>query len=984
MDAPRRAADPRQAPAIRIRGARQHNLRGLDLDLPLGELVVVTGVSGSGKSSLAFDTLYAEGQRRYVETFSAYARQFLERMERPRVEAIEGLPPAIAVDQTNPVRTSRSTVGTMTELADHLKLLYARAARLHCPGCGRALAREGPEAMADRLLAAWGGERVAVAFPVAVPQGMGRDEVVAFLERAGWTRVLPGRGRVAVVADRLRLAPEARARLVEALERALQEGRGEAEVHRLGPDRRPAGRPWRLSGRLACPDCRRDFAEPTPGLFSFNAPTGACPTCRGFGRVMGIDWDLVVPDPSLSLAEGAIRPFQGGLSRECQEDLLRFARLRGVPVDRPWRRLSPAQRRWVLEGEGEWEEGLWYGVRRYFRWLEGRSYKMHVRVLLSRYRSYETCPDCWGSRRRPEALWWRLGGEELAALAGPEARWRPPGVRLGPARYGRLPGLHLHELERLPIARLRRLLEALRLPPPLDRGCAPLLEEIRTRLRYLDEVGLGYLTLDRQSRTLSGGEAQRINLTTALGASLTGTLFVLDEPTVGLHPRDTGRLLGILRRLREAGNTLVVVEHDPQVMRAADRLVELGPGPGEAGGRLLHAGPPEALAARADTPTGRYLAGRERLREARRRLPVDPARRDGLRWLELRGARAHNLRDVDLAFPLGRLVCVTGVSGSGKSTLVETVLHRALARRLGQGGEAPGPYRALRGHRHLERVVLVDQSPIGRTPRACPASYVGAWGPIRRRLAAEPEARARGYTAGTFSFNAGTGRCPTCQGAGYEQVEMQFLADLRLPCPACEGRRYRPEVLEVALAPPAGSGLAPANAARLLAMTVDEAAAFFADDPAVLERLAPLQAVGLGYLRLGQPLPTLSGGEAQRLKLAAHLGPAGKGTGKEGQRAGRGAKERRGGTLFLLDEPTTGLHPADVKVLLRALQRLLEEGHSVLVVEHHLDLIACADWIVDLGPEGGEEGGRVVAAGPPEAVMACPASHTGRALREHL
>ena len=963
--AARQAADG----AIRVRGARQHNLKGLDLDLPLGELIVVTGVSGSGKSSLAFDTLYAEGQRRYVETFSPYARQFLERMDRPQADRIEGIPPAIAIDQTNPVRTSRSTVGTMTELADHLKLLYARTARLYCAGCGREVRRDTPQGIVAETLARLEGRRVAVTFPVEVPASLSRAEVEGFLARAGWMRVLRRRGgRLEVVQDRLRVEPGARARLGEAVEAALAHGHGHVRIQPLGADRRPEGPPLAFSSDLHCPDCDRHYREPTPGLFSFNSAVGACPTCRGFGRVIGVDWDLVVPDPSLSLAEGAIRPFQGRSYAECQDDLLRFARARGIPVDVPWRRLTAAQRRWVLEGEGDFGEGVWYGVRRFFRWLEGKSYKMHIRVLLSRYRSYETCPDCRGARLKDEALAWRLGTRADAdAVLEPAARIRPRGFRLPLARYRELPGLALHELARLPIAKARAFFERLRLPAPLDQAAELLLGEIRTRLAYLDEVGLGYLTLDRQSRTLSGGEVQRINLTTALGASLVNTLFVLDEPTVGLHPRDTGRLLAVLRRLREAGNTLVVVEHDPQVMRAADRIVDLGPGPGEQGGRIVCCGPPGAIAAHPESLTGRYLRGERRAWSVRSRRAPDA----GTRWLEVRGARAHNLKGIDVAFPLGRLVCVTGVSGSGKSTLVETVLHRALARLKGQGGEAPGRHRAIRGHRHVAGSLLVDQSPIGRTARSCPASYVGAWDAIRRRFAAEPEARARGYTAGTFSFNAGSGRCPTCAGSGFEHVEMQFLSDVYLRCPDCDGRRYRPEVLEIALAPPAGSGLAPANVADVLEMTVDAACAFFADDPEVLRRLEPLRAVGLGYLRLGQPVPTLSGGEAQRLKLAGHLAKAGHG--------GDG-----GGLLFLFDEPTTGLHPADVEVLLQAFQRLIDAGHSVIVVEHNLDVIAAADWIVDLGPDGGDAGGRLVAAGTVEDLMACAASHTGRALREHL
>ncbi|ROR34436.1 excinuclease ABC subunit UvrA [Inmirania thermothiophila] len=947
---------------IRIRGARQNNLQGLDLELPLGELIVVTGVSGSGKSSLAFDTLYAEGQRRYVETFSPYARQFLERMDRPRAEAIEGIPPAIAIDQTNPVRTSRSTVGTMTELADHLKLLYARAARLFCTGCGREVRRDTVDSVVAAVLGRVGGERVAVTFPVQVPQTLSAEEVRGFLARAGWIRTLETGDGLEVVQDRLRVDEAARARLAEAVEAALGHGHGRVHVHRLD-GRTPAGAPLRFSTALHCPDCDRRYRDPTPGLFSFNSPVGACPVCRGFGRVIGIDWDLVIPDPTKTLAEGAVRAFQGRVSSECQRDLVRHARRRGIRLDVPWAELTEAERRWVIEGDGE--EGGWYGVRGFFQWLEGKAYRMHVRVLLSRYRSYTACPACEGARLTPEALAWRLGDADGAARVLPSGARRPPrGHDLDPEAYRALPGLHLHELATLPIARARAFFEALRLPRPLDEAAGLLLEHIRTRLAYLEEVGLGYLTLDRQSRTLSGGEVQRINLTTALGASLVNTLFVLDEPTVGLHPRDTARLLGVLRRLRDAGNTLVVVEHDPQVMAAADRVLDLGPGPGERGGRVVAFAPPAELARHPASVTGRYLSGRSRAWAARTRRPPDA----GTRWLALLGAAQHNLKGIDLRLPLERLTCLTGVSGSGKSTLVTEVLYPALRRALGEGGEAPGRYRALIGHEHLDGVVLVDQSPLGRTARGCPASYVGAWDAIRRRFAAEPLARSRGYTAGTFSFNAGGGRCPACGGSGFEHVEMQFLADVYLRCPECDGRRYRSEVLEVALAPPRGSDLAPATVADVLEMTVDEAAAFFADDAAVLGRLERLQAVGLGYLRLGQPLPALSGGEAQRLKLAGHLAAAPRG--------------RR--LLFLFDEPTTGLHPADVEVLLRAFQRLLDAGHSLLVIEHNLDLVAAADWIVDLGPEGGEAGGEIVVAGTVETVAACAASHTGRALRAHL
>ncbi len=914
---------------IRIRGACQHNLKRLDLDIPAGQWLVLTGVSGSGKSSLAFDTLYAEGQRRYVETFSAYARQFLERMDRPRVERIEGIPPAIAIDQTNPVRTSRSTVGTMTELAEHLKLLYARAATLHCPGCGRAVRRDSPQSAAETLLRAAGaqGIRAVVCFPVPLSGAASRASLQAVLTQQGFDRIhRQTPDRLEVVAGRVRIEPARRERLVETLETAFRVGHGHAAVWPEGADT-----PWRFSDHLHCPHCDRAFRDPTPALFSFNNPVGACPTCRGFGRVIDIDPDLVVPDASKSLADGAVRPFQSPGHRECQDDLLRFARARGIPVDRPWSALSEAERRWVWDGEGDWDDGVWYGVRRFFDWLEGRAYRMHVRVLLSRYRTYRTCPACRGARLRPEALWWRLDTPGMDA-AGPD----------------------LHTLNTRSVEALAAFFA--RWPAP--RGLERLVDEIRGRLGYLLDVGLGYLTLDRQSRTLSGGEVQRIHLTTALGTALVHTLFVLDEPSIGLHPRDLNRLVDILRRLRDRGNTLVVVEHDPQVMLAADRIVDLGPGPGQRGGRIRFDGPPAALLQSSDSATGRFLSGRESVHAHRRRRPVgsDTPR------LHILGATAHNLRDLDVALPLNRLVCLTGVSGSGKSTLLHQVLYRALQRRFGRPTEAPGPHRALEGAEGLTDVVLVDQSPIGRTARSTPASYMGAFDAIRKRFAALPEARSRGWGAGRFSFNAGKGRCPACGGTGFEHVEMQFLADVYLRCPICDGRRYRPEVLEVRLPRPDGAAL---SVADVLELTVAEALRRLADWPEVTAALRPLAAVGLEYLRLGQPVPTLSGGEAQRLKLAARLG----------------ARHEAGHCLFLLDEPTTGLHFADVARLLRAFEQLLEAGHSLVVIEHHLDVIRAADWVVDLGPEGGEGGGRVVCAGPPEAVAGCAHSHTGAALR---
>ena len=928
---------------IRIRGARQNNLKNLSLDIPINKLTVITGVSGSGKSSLAFDTVFAEGQRRYVETFSSYARQFLDRMDKPQVDRIEAIPPAVAIDQTNPVRTSRSTVGTMTELTDHLKLLYARAAHLSCAGCGREVARDTPDGIFARLVAELGTTApvLFITFTVTVPENFGEEEVRGYLAAQGYIRV-HGRtdNALEVIQDRVALSDNNRGRIVEALETAFRLGHGRLNVRPFTKAKEELAT-RRFSADLHCAYCDRHYSDPTANLFSFNSPVGACPTCRGFGRVIGIDFGLVVPDESLSLSQGAVKPWQTASYRECQDDLLRFARKRGVPVDLPWRELAGDQRAWVMEGEGSWEDGLWYGVRRFFDWLETKSYKMHIRVLLSKYRAYHSCPACHGARLRPEALCWRLGpGEE---------------------------GLALDSFVALPVAAALAFCEALDLPKPLDEATAQLLTEIRARLGYLVEVGLGYLTLDRQSRTLSGGEVQRINLTTALGTALTNTLFVLDEPSIGLHPRDIGRLVGILHRLRDAGNTLLVVEHDPEVMRAADRLIDLGPGPGEAGGRIVFAGSVAEIIADPTSLTGRYLAGRMAVAPATALLAI-PA---GHPTLTILGAAAHNLQGIDIAIPLKRLVCLTGVSGSGKSTLVEEVLHRGLLKRLGRPVEQPGKHRDILGAEQIDQVVLVDQSPLGKTTRSNPVSYVGAFDQIRKLFATQPLARERGYTGSTFSFNAGTGRCPACNGSGFEHVEMQFLSDVYLRCPDCDGQRFRAEVLEVRIAPrpkrlsPAASW-PPLSMAQVLELTVAEACDFFAGEAKVLKGLKPLLDVGLGYLRLGQPLPTLSGGEAQRLKLAGHLAQKG------------GA--RKESTLFLFDEPTTGLHFHDIATLLLALRRLVAEGHSLLVIEHNLDVIRGADWVIDLGPEGGAAGGELVAQGTPAELAACPSSHTGRAL----
>ena len=987
---------PDRPDRIRLRGVRQNNLKDLDLDLPLGELIVVTGVSGSGKSSLAFDTVYAEGQRRYVETFSPYARQFLDRMDRPAADRIEGIPPAIAIDQTNPVRTSRSTVGTMTELNDYLKLLLARAARLFCHGCGREVRRDTPESVWEQLVATDADEapRVLVCFPVPVPESLGVEQVRQLLAQQGYVRLLREEGPVLeVVQDRLRLTDDNRGRTLEALETALARGHGRILVYPVGEDREP-GEPRRFSSDLHCPDCDIAYRDPVPNLFSFNSPVGACETCRGFGRTIGVDWNLVIPDPTKSLLEGAIKPIQSDSYSEVQEDLMGFASRRGVPTDIPWRDLPEADRQWVLEGDGEWDEGVWYGIRRFFAWLEGRAYKMHVRVLLSRYRSYDVCPDCDGARLKDEALDWRLLGIEPIPSPGPPShggresddahspvparRFRHGRATMSDSVWAALPGLNVHDLMGLPIGRAQAFFDGLRLPGNLDQALDLLLAEVRSRLRYLGAVGLDYLTLDRQSRTLSGGEVQRINLTTALGTSLVNTLFVLDEPSIGLHPRDMGRVTQVLHRLRDQGNTLLVVEHDPQVMRAADRVIDIGPGPGEHGGRICFDGTPADLLTCAGNLTGDYLAGRRRVAEPHRPEPPGP----DTPTIRVRGARAHNLKGLDLDIPLGRLTVVTGVSGSGKSTLIQDVLYNALCQIKGHPEEVPGEHDGIEGAERIADVSLLDQSSIGRTSRSNPASYVGAFDLLRKRFARLPLAKERGYTAGTFSFNSGAGRCPTCGGNGFEHLEMQFLSDVYLRCPDCDGRRYRAEVLEVRLPDPAdgetGASAGPGlSIADVLDLTATQALARFADDSELRRALEPLTSVGLGYLRLGQPVPTLSGGEAQRLKLAGHLG---KTQGRASKAKGRGP----GGLLFLMDEPTTGLHFADIAVLIGAMRQLIDQGHSILVIEHNLDLIAAADWLIDLGPEGGDAGGELVCVGTPEAVAQHPDSHTGQALRAYF
>ncbi|HEX2826655.1 MAG TPA: excinuclease ABC subunit UvrA [Burkholderiales bacterium] len=998
---PLKASPRAQREAIVIRGARQNNLKNLTLEIPANELVVVTGVSGSGKSSLVFDTLYAEGQRRYVETFSPYARQFLDRMDKPQVDAIEGIPPAIAIDQTNPVRTSRSTVGTMTELNDHLKLLYARGAQLYCLGCGAPVRRDNPESIADdmtRRASGSGDPRLVVTFPVAIPKNFTEAEVKALLEQQGYTRIHQQRGdTIEVVQDRFRMGNAERSRVVEALEAALRVGQGRVNVHVVGDESAELDC-WKFSSDLHCAECDIHYQEPTPSLFSFNSPLGACETCRGFGRVIGLDFGLVIPDESKTLREGAVKPWQTASGKECQDDLVQYAKKRGIPLDTPWRELTDAQRHWVLHGEPEWKSwrkswpGTWYGVGRYFTWLETKAYKMHVRVLLSKYRAYTACTTCGGARLKLEALAWRLGSKANAdAVLAPAQRFLPLGAKLSRETLEKLPGLTVHDLMLLPIERTKRFFDTVELPQPLDDATGLLLGEIRTRANYLCTVGLSYLTLDRQSRTLSGGEVQRINLTTALGTSLVNTLFVLDEPSIGLHPRDMGRVVDVMHKLRDAGNTLVVVEHDPQVMLAADRILDMGPGPGERGGEIVYFGAASQVRNAAGSLTGDYLAGRKHVDERSSfptrdsgsdREPIVGASNvemdsrlrgndDASGRLQILGASEHNLKNIDVAIPLGRLVCITGVSGSGKSTLIQDVLYAALLKQKGKPTESPGTHEALKGADLIGEVVMVDQSPIGRTTRSNPASYVGAFDAIRKLYVQQPLARERKYTAGTFSFNSGNGRCPTCSGNGFEHVEMQFLSDVYLRCPDCNGRRYRDEILEVKVD---GRSIA-----DVLEMTVSEALALFKSNKEIQRVLQPLADVGLEYLKLGQPVPTLSGGEAQRLKLAGHLAEAA----SSSKRTTNSTLNTRHSTLFLFDEPTTGLHFEDIAKLLKALRKLISAGHSLIVIEHNLDVIRSADWVIDLGPEGGDGGGEIVAEGTPAQVMAHDASHTGKALREY-
>jgi excinuclease ABC subunit A len=885
----------------------------------------VTGLSGSGKSSLAFDTIYAEGQRRYVESLSAYARQFLQMMEKPDVDSIDGLSPAISIDQKTTSRNPRSTVGTVTEIYDYLRLLYAKVGRLHCPRCGAPAAAHSAEGVVATLLRGHAGARALIAFRLPVPAGAAPADLWASLTRRGFARVRigdeiidlvapPGQlaaTEIAVIVDRVVVEERLRARLVESVEAALREGGGRAEVTLDG---RP---PLLFAEGLGCPACALELERPQPLLFSFNHPLGACPACKGFGNLLRYEESRVVPDPTRALAEGAVEPWTHASGRWYQRELLKAARRHGLDPQRPYAELTAEERALVHDGDGTFP-----GVKGFFEELESYRYKLHIRVLLSRYRSQSPCPECGGTRLRPAALAVRVGGLTIADFAA------------------------------LTVEDAARVLQDLPLTEAEGKVAREILRQLTAKLSFLLRVGLGYVTLDRQARTLSGGEAQRINLANQLGAQLVGTLYVLDEPSIGLHPRDTNRLIELCRELAHAGNTVIVVEHDRAFIDAADHIVELGPGSGERGGELVFSGSRADFARATRSLTARYLVGRES-------IAVPPGRRSGRRRLVLTGARAHNLKDITVRVPLHTLTAVTGVSGSGKSTLVHDTLYRAVARAFRTEIAVPGAYDALAGLEYLKGVRLIDQEPIGRTPRSNPITYIKAFDEIRKLFAATPRARALGLGPGAFSFNVPGGRCEACEGDGFQKLEMYFFEDVYVSCAECEGQRYRPDVLAVKLR---GRGIA-----DVLAMTVDDAAEFFAGQPNLARRLRVLQDVGLGYLRLGQPATTLSGGEAQRLKIAAELGS-------------RAATDM----LYILDEPTTGLHLDDVKRLLVVLNRLVDAGNTVLVVEHHLDVIKCADWVVDLGPEGGAAGGDLVAEGTPETVAQTPGSYTGKFLGELL
>ncbi len=966
--------------SIIIRNARTHNLKNLSCDIPHGKLTVISGVSGSGKSSLAFDTIYAEGQRRYVESLSAYARQFLERIEKPDADVIDGLAPAIAIKQKNTTRNPRSTVATATEIYDYLRLLYARCGEVHCIYCDGLVKRNSVDEAAEALLVLGEGTRLNVLFPAmsaateteteAKPEmtaGRAAKKTakaktaakagdsahvetvkarLADLRASGFNRLWQ-KGRIFefstpeslidldlsaplfVLLDRIVVSTDNRPRIVDAVETAYREA-GEVVFEETPRDEAAERRRLRFSGSYECTSCHRPGREPEPRLFSFNNPFGACPRCQGFGNTVDFDLNLVIPDPALTLQGGAIDPWNRPKYRPWYSELKKRAAELGVPLDVPWREMPEAARETVLRGKDGFA-----GVMGFFAQMERKKYKLHVRVMLSKYRGYAECPDCRGQRLRAEARAVRIDGKNICQATA------------------------------LTIAQAQEFFDALKLSPMQEEIAGPILTEVRQRLSFLVAVGLEYLTLDRLASTLSGGEAQRIQLATSLGSQLVGALYVLDEPSIGLHTRDTARLIAILEKLRDLGNTILVVEHDADILRAADHLLDLGPGAGEFGGKLLAEGVLAEIEANPASLTGRYLSGKIA-------IPVPTRRREpGREKLVLKGARANNLHGLDVTIPLGMLVAVTGVSGSGKSTLVHQVLYRAVAQALGQtdGGDPSGVFASLTGVERLNDVVLVDQTPIGRTPRSNPITYIKGFDLVRELFASQPESKRLSLTPGHFSFNVPGGRCNTCEGDGTVTVEMQFLADIELPCEDCNGTRYQPRILEVQY-----KGK---NIHDVLQMTVKEALRFFAGQTKLLEKLAVLDEIGLGYLRLGQSATTLSGGEAQRVKLAAHLASvrAVNATAKPSQ-ASR--------VLYILDEPTTGLHFDDVSKLLTAFRKLIDGGGSLIVIEHNLDVIKSADWVIDLGPEGGSGGGKIVAEGPPEEIASNLHSHTGKWLARVL
>lgn len=920
-----------------LRGVKTHNLKNWNLELEHNKLYVVTGVSGSGKSSLAFDTLYAEGQRRYVESLSAYARQFLERMEKPEVDSVSGIRPSIAIEAKNVVTNARSTVGTQTEMNDYLRVLFSRIGRTECPDCRREVTVSAPERAAHFLFENFSGKECGILFeiPLAEKGASSVEEFLPELERQGFVEIF-SRGKfvsletlnagkkiprpLLVCVDRLRVGSPERKRLLDSLESAFRFGRGEIKVFTAGEKAL-----LHFSEGLRCFSCGRTFKLPSPSLFSFNSPLGACPACQGFGRVITIDWDLVVPDASKTIEQGAIGPWSKPSAAWEFRELLKACRRKRIPVNRPWKDLPEASRRWALEGDGvPWTEGKYFSVKDFFQYLEKKTYKMHVRIFLSKYRNFVTCPDCRETRLKPEAL------------------------------YVRVRDKNIFELQKMSLDRLQEFLESLGLKEEEMDRVEPVYLELKRRAGFLNDVGLGYLSLSRLSRTLSGGEVQRIHLATSLGSSLVDTLYVLDEPSVGLHERDNDLLIALLKKLRDLGNTVVVVEHDRTMMEAADEILDLGPGGGEHGGRLIFKGTVSEVKKCPESLTGQYLAGTLRIFERTHRPPDQPAS-----WIRIRKASEHNLQGLDAAIPLGRWVVVTGVSGSGKSTLVYNILYHHYLRFRGRPVQELGKVGSIQGFEAVDEMVLVDQSPIGRTPRSNPATYLKIYDDIRRCFARLPESKRQGFGPGHFSFNVDGGRCPACKGEGQVKVEMHFLADVYVACEECRGKRFKKEILEIRC-----QGR---NIDEVLGMTAGEAREFFRGEAPVVEKLGILEQIGLGYLRLGQPATTLSGGEAQRLKLAYEM------------------KERGAGrTLYLFDEPTTGLHYHDIHYLMQAFEALLERGHSLVIIEHNMEVIRRADYVIDLGPEGGDQGGKVVFQGELEGIINCSNSYTGKYLKQYL